>query len=314
MNRPYQYLFGPVPSRRLGRSLGVDLTPHKTCSFDCIFCQLGRTTNKTLARSEYVPTSEVIEELRHWIETDGHADYVTLAGSGEPTLHSHFGEVIDFVRSSTTVSVALLTNGSVLWDDEVRRAASLANVVKVSLSAWDQYSFEHLNRPCPGLELKSIVDGTWRLREQFRGELWIEVFVVSGVNTAGNDIAKIAELIGVIKPDRIQLNTAVRPPAESFVQAVPQEHLAKLAKSLGPSVELIADFSSDHSEKVRANEETILAMLARRPCTAEQIAEVFSMHRNEVSKYIGKLMHTGQLHAQQEAGDVYYFSRKGREK
>ena len=314
MTRNYRYLFGPVPSRRFGRSLGVDLTPHKTCSFDCIFCQLGRTTNKTLARKEYVPTSKVIEELHDWLGNDGHADYVTLAGSGEPTLHSRFGEVIDLVRSATTIPVALLTNGSMLLDADARQAAAGANVVKVSLSAWDQYSFEHINRPHPKLTLKSIVEGIWKLRELFGGELWIEVFIVSGVNSDPKDATKIAELLGAIQPDRIQLNTAVRPPAEGFVQAVPQEHLAKLAKLLGPSAEVIADFSSDNSKNVQANEQTILAMLARRPCTAEQIAKVFGMHRNEVSKYIGKLIRTGQIRAQHKAGEVYYLAEEGTDK
>ena len=300
------HLFGPVPSRRFGRSLGIDLTPYKTCSFDCIFCQLGRTTNNTLERREYISTSEVIEELRDWIENDGHADYITLAGSGEPTLHSRFGEVIDYVKSSTAIPVALLTNGSLLGDESVRHAASGAHVIKASLSAWDQHSFENINRPHPMLTLESVVEGILKLREQCSGELWIEVFVVPDLNTAQDDIGKISEIIGKIRPDRVQLNTAVRPPAEASVQTAPQEQLTKLAKWLGPSVELIADYSSDHSQNVRANEQTILAMLDRRPCTAEEIAKVFSMHRNEVSKYIGKLLGTGQIHARRKAGDVYY--------
>ena len=142
--KQYQHLFGPVPSRRFGRSLGVDLTPYKTCTFDCIFCQLGRTTNQTFDRKEYVPVREVIDELDNWIKSSGEADYITLAGSGEPSLHSRFGEVIEFVRRSSSVPVALLTNGSLLKYADVRTAASNANVVKVSLSAGTQALFEYI--------------------------------------------------------------------------------------------------------------------------------------------------------------------------
>ena len=129
MQAKYRYLFGPVPSRRFGRSLGVDLTPYKTCCHDCVFCQLGRTTNKTIRRREYVPTERVIEELKHWLSSDGQADYITLSGSGEPTLHTGFGKILDFIRTNTDIPAALLTNGAMLYLPAVRQAASTANVV-----------------------------------------------------------------------------------------------------------------------------------------------------------------------------------------
>ena len=310
MSKPYKYLFGPVPSRRLGLSLGVDLTPYKTCSFDCIFCQLGRTTNKTIERKEYVPTPAVTEELHDWLENDGRADYITLAGSGEPTLHSAFGELIDSVKSVTTFPVALLTNGSLLGDSDVREAAARADVVKVSLSAWDQFAFEHVNRPHPDVTLRSIVDGTWMLREMLAGELWIEVFIAWGMNSVPKDVSKIADLIKPLRPDKIQLNTAVRPPAESFVEAAPEEHLLKLADLFEPAAEVIADFASSGAPLVAANEEGVLGMVARRPCTMDQIVGAFGLHRNELSKYIGKLMRTGQIETRSERGETYYVARR----
>ena len=263
----------------------------------------------TLARTEYVPTLGVIGELHEWIENDGQADYISLAGSGEPTLHSGFGKVIDFVRSATSVPVALLTNGSMLHYAEVRQAAAGANVVKLSFSAWDQSSFEHLNRPHCDLKIKHITEGASAFRKMFSGELWIEVFIVRGVNSVPEEVAKIAELIKPLQPDRIQLNTAVRPPAEGFVKAVPEKHLRELAELFDPPAEVIAEFSSAQSPNVKVNEQTILAMLVRRPCTAEQIAKVFGMHRNELSKYIGKLIRTGQIRAEQKAGSVYYLKQ-----
>ena len=184
MTRKYKHLFGPVPSRRLGRSLGVDLTPHKTCTLDCIFCQLGRTTNKTLDRREYAPVQHVESELDAWIKEGGKADRVTLAGSGEPTLHTCFGDVLQFVRDRTDIPTALLSNGTLFWQSAVREAAKRADMVKLSLSAWDQFSFEHINRPHPDLKFSRIVDGYRAFRRGFRGKLWIEVVLILGTNSA----------------------------------------------------------------------------------------------------------------------------------
>ena len=308
-NGSYKHLFGPVPSRRLGRSLGVDMVPFKTCSYDCVFCQLGRTTNKTTERKEYVSSSEIIDELRDWIKKGGEADYITIAGSGEPTLNSKFGEVIDFIKSNTDIPVALLTNGSLLDDADVRKSATKADVVKVSLSGWDKTLFECINRPASDLNIKNSIEGLQKLREMFSKQLWIEVFMVWGVNSTPADVSKIADIIKTIKPDKIQLNTAVRPPAEDFVKAVPKDRLAKLAKLFEPEAEVIAEFSSMQSERVQTSEQTILAMLERRPCTSDQIAEVFGMHRNEVAKYIGKLMRTGKIQSKNESSGTFYTTR-----
>lgn len=305
--RKYRYLFGPVPSRRFGRSLGVDLTPHKTCSFDCIFCQLGRTTCKTVTRKEYVPNESVIEEIDDWMSRDGNADYITLSGSGEPTLHSRFGDVIEFIRTITKIPVALLTNGTMLHHPEVRTAASHANVVKVSLSAWDQFSFEHINRPCSEIDFSQLTEGERLFRTQFDGEIWMEIFLLWGMNSTPADVGKIAALAKAIGPDRIQLNTAVRPPSEEFAEALPKEHMEKLAKLFDPLAEVIAEFNTKQAPEIQANEDTILAMLQRRPCTIQQISGALGLHINEVSKYAGKLLRTRRIREEQKnGGDVYY--------
>ncbi len=189
----YKYLFGPVPSRRFGRSLGVDLTPYKTCSLDCVFCQLGRTTKKTVHRQEYVPTEASWPNWESGLKTDGQADYITLSGSGEPTLHSRFGEVLEFIRAKTTIPAVLLTNGTMLQFPEVREAAATANVVKVSLSAWDQASYGWVNRPHPQLQFDQLVKGQKDFRAQFKGQLWMEVFLVAGMNSMPADVSKIAD-------------------------------------------------------------------------------------------------------------------------
>ncbi|WP_319409185.1 radical SAM protein [uncultured Desulfosarcina sp.] len=302
---PYRYLFGPVPSRRFGRSLGIDLTPHKTCSLDCVFCQLGRTTRKTLERKAYVPTAAVIDEIDDWLQTDGDADYLTLSGSGEPSLHAEFGRVLAHLRGQPIPSV-LLTNGTLLSLPEVRDAAALAQVVKVSLSAWDQKSFEWVNRPHPQLDFGSFFEGLKQFRSVFGGQLWLEVFLLSGINAMAGDVKKIAALSRELKPDRIHLNTIARPPAEDFAAAVPRVRLEELAGLFDPPAQIAAGFSSQRSKTIEANEETILAMLKRRPCTIKHIEAAFGMHINEVSKYLGVLLEKKQIHADRKNQAVYY--------
>jgi wyosine [tRNA(Phe)-imidazoG37] synthetase (radical SAM superfamily) len=307
----YKYLFGPVPSRRFGRSLGVDLTPYKTCSLDCVFCQLGRTTEKTVTRQEYVPTDNVLAELAEWVETDGQADYITLSGSGEPTLHSGFGKVLEFIRSKTAIPAVLLTNGTMLQLPEVRKAAACANVVKVSLSAWNQASYGWVNRPHNQLQFDQLVQGQKDFRAQFKGQLWMEVFLIAGMNSLPADVGKIADRAKKIGPDRIQLNTAVRPPAEDFVTALSEERMQALPLLFNPPAEIIAEFRATHANHIQANQATIFSMLLRRPCTAEQIADIFGMHLNEVSKYLGILMRTNQIRAERKKNTVYYAARAG---
>lgn len=302
----FRHLFGPVPSRRLGRSLGVDLTPFKTCTLDCIFCQLGHTTHRTLERKEYVPVTEITGEIRAWLTEGGKADYVTLAGSGEPTLHDRFGEVLQFVHEETAIPTALLSNGTLFWRPEVRKAAQRADVVKLSLSAWDSVSFGHVNRPHPDLKLRKIVDGYRAFRDEFRGKLWIEVFLVWGTNSVWRDVEKIAALVNGLAADEIHLNTAVRPPAEEFAFAMPQKEMESLTGLFRPVAKVIAEFAAEKSAEVAATEDTILAMLKRRPCTAAQMAEVFGMHLNEVSKYVGKLSRTGRIKARNSGREAYY--------
>lgn len=309
MSRDYTYLFGPVPSRRLGRSLGIDLTPFKTCSFDCVFCQLGPTPQPTLTRRAYVPTAAVTAELDAWLASGATADTITLAGSGEPTLHTGFGDVLRFIRDHSAAPTALLSNGTCFTLPEVRAAANHASIVKLSLSVWDQASFVRLNRPHPDLVFGEMLTGYQRFRDGFEGKLWIEVFLVPGINGEPGQVEQIATHVNRLAPDAIHLNTAVRPPAESF--AVPMSRLAmeQLAGLFHPTAIVTAEFPADQAPDIAANEETILAMLRRRPCTARQIADVFGMHLNEVSKYIGKLSRDARI-APLPGGEGYFAAAK----
>lgn len=306
MGKKYRYLFGPVPSRRFGRSLGVDLSKPKTCSLDCVFCQLGSTGSSSVERKEYVPTGDVISELKDWLKRDGQADYITLSGSGEPTLHSRFGEVLAFIREKSKIPALLLTNGSMLYLPEVREGASHASIVKASLSAWDDASYRLVNRPHPQLRFDLLVEGEKAFRAEYTGKLYLEVFLIKGMNARPEEVKKIAALAKEIAPDRVQLNTAVRPPAESYALPLTRDEMEGLSQLFDPKAEIIAQFKATHGSHFEANQDAILAMLKRRPCTAEQIAEVFGMHLNELSKYLGKLTGSRQIMAEQRNGLTYY--------
>ena len=299
------YVFGPVPSRRLGRSLGVDLVPFKTCTYDCIYCQLGRTDCKTVERKEWVPLEEVLAELRAKLST--RPDYITLSGSGEPTLFSRTGELIERIRAMTDVPVGVLTNGSLLWRKEVRRELLGANLVMPSLDAGDESMFHAVNRPHPDISFDRMLQGLIALRGEFHGEYWLEVFLLAGHTSIDAEAAKLARCVERIRPDRIQLNTVARPPAETYAAAVSPERMAELAAMFNPPGEVVADFRGIHGRgEFAAGREEILEMLRRRPCSLEDIAGGLDMHRNEVVKYVQDLTAAGLLAQSSRDGKTYF--------
>jgi len=257
-------------------------------------------------RAEYVPVAAVVDELDVWLKNGGQADIITFAGSGEPTLHSGIGEIIAHLKKQTQIPVAVLTNGSLLHLPEIRKSIALADIVKVSLSAWNDASLQTINRPASGLNFSSLVAGERQFRQEFSGQLWMEVFALDGINSSPEQMQQIAETAKTIAPDRIQLNTAVRPPSEAYVKAVVSGKLNELCHLFGNKAEIIADFNSAANPKVKADENAIFEMLQRRPCTAKQIADVFGMHLNEVAKFTGMLLKAGKIMAIERSGDTYY--------
>ena len=284
------HVFGPVPSRRLGRSLGVDLIPRKVCTFDCVYCQVGRTTQKIVAREVFVPVEIVLAEISAKLAHVPRPDYITLAGSGEPTLHAELGAIIAGIKRVTDVPVAVLTNGSLLHDPQVRKACGNADLMLPSLDAGDEDTFQKINRPAAGLTLKRIVDGMVAFRREYDGPIWLEVFLVAGVNSSPAHVRKIAALAQRIRPDRIQVNTAVRPTADSGVKALTEAELIELCKLLGPGAEVIADFRHVHEKPAfAARAEEVLAMIRRRPVTLDDIAAGLGIHTSEAAKYVAEL-------------------------
>jgi wyosine [tRNA(Phe)-imidazoG37] synthetase (radical SAM superfamily) len=299
------YIFGPVPSRRLGRSLGIDLVPFKTCTYDCIYCQLGRTTGKTMQRREWVPLDKVVEELK--TKLDSNPDYITLSGSGEPTLYSRLGELIATIQRITDVPVAVLTNGSLLWQEGVRSQLLKAQLIVPSLDAGNSVTFEAVNRPHPEISFGRMVDGLKRLRKEFRGEYWLEVFISGGYTGICAEVEKIAKYAKDIGPDRIQLNTVTRPPAEEYAFKVSRQQLEEYAKIFDPLAEVIADFHGTHSaQDFSATRDSVLEMLRRRPCSLDDITKGIGIHKNEAVKYIEDLLNQKTIEIVISSGKKFY--------
>ncbi len=304
------HIFGPVPSRRFGRSLGIDCNAPKTCTLDCVFCQLGPTNHLTTAPQEPVPVQDLLQEIKDWLDSDGQADVLTFSGSGEPTLHPGLGEIIEGIRSLCSMKILLLTNGTLLHRPAVRAAARKADMVKYSLSAWDQASFERINRPHPEITFEILLQGLKAFRPEFSGQLFQETFVIQGVNDTPAAMERIAAYARIIRPDRVQLNTAVRPPAQSWVQPVEADRLQQLAAHFDPPAEIIAEFHADRQPAVQTTTRHILDMLKRRPCTLEDVAHSFSLHPNEATKYLGRLVRRGAVQTETRGEDTYYRAKE----
>ncbi len=298
-------LFGPVPSRRLGRSLGIDLVPFKTCTYDCVYCQLGRTTNLTGERREYPNWEPIIAELREKLDT--RPDYITLSGSGEPTLCTGLGELIRHIRAITDIPIAILTNGSLLWRKDVRQELRQADLVIPSLDVGDEAKFRYINRPHESISFDQLIEGLIAFRREYRGAYWLEVLLLAGYTSVEAEVRKIAEWVRQIRPDRVHLNTVTRPPAESFAEPVPREHLTWLAVFFEPRAEVIADYAGHPRESEPAvSERDILEMLRRRPSSIQDIVAALGLHSNEAIKYVEHLCHRELIEPVVKPWGVYY--------
>lgn len=303
----YHYLFGPVSSRRLGRSLGVDIVPMKTCTQNCLYCQLGRDAELTLERKVYVPTEAVLDELRRRIDEGLQADYITFSGSGEPTLHSELGAMLDGVKALTDIPTAVITNGTLLFRPDVRRDCAKADVVMPSLDAGDEATFQRLNKPHPDLDFQTFVEGLRQFRDEYAGHIWLEVFFCAGINTDDDNIRNIGRLVETIRPDKIQLNTAVRPTTDAGAVLVPPEHLLEIARKIHPKAEIIADFgrhTAVPSRQIRESE--IIDIIGRHPCSLEDICKGLSADPDQIRPLIESLLRAGNITAETRNGTDYF--------
>ncbi len=301
------YIYGPVPSRRLGNSLGIDPILSKTCNYQCIYCQLGKTTNFTNKRMNYCPKEEIITELERAIELhEKTIDYITFVGSGEPTLYKDLKDLLLKVKEISKKPVCVITNGSLLDQKEVRDALMISDIVLPSLDAGDKKSFIKINRPHPSLQFKKIIQGFKSFNKIFTGKFWIEVMLIRGINDSKKELLKIKEKIDLISPDRIDINVPIRPPMEEWVK-IPEKSTLSLLNEIFidysninfPEEGKFSIYSSDF-------EKELISILQRHPMRQEQIIETFT------SKSLNKNMiisHLKQLKFQRKIKDIYYNNR-----
>jgi len=312
----YSHLFGPVPSRRLGMSLGVDLVPHKVCTLNCVYCECGRTTNLTLERREYVPVDEVLKELSHFFSGNPRPDYVTFSGAGEPTLNSRIGEVLTFIKAQQPgVPVAVLTNGSLLGDSGVRSEIRDADLVLPSLDAVSERTFRRLDRPFHTLDPQAYIRGLVDFRKEYSGKMWLEVMILPGYNDNEEDLKLLKEAFLEINPDRIQINTLDRPGTVEGLTPAAREDLEDIIEAWGlDNVEIIAAAPERKNiQSYRKDAETaILETIARRPCTLQDLGNILGTHINEVNKYLGVLEEEGKIETLREERGVFYRLKKDR--
>ncbi len=300
-------IFGPVPSRRLGFSLGVDVVPFKTCSLDCIYCQLGRTTNKTIQRKEHVASGSVLSEIEEVLRQGKRIDYVTFSGSGEPTLNSGIGKMISRIKKLTSIPVAILTNGTLLYQARIREDLMGADLVIPSLDAVTQGIFETVNRPHPSLKIEEVITGIDTFSQDFGGKVWLEIVLVKGINDSLEEIERVARVTGKMNLERIQLNTVVRPPAEEFAGPLSREDLENVKTVLGEKCEIIAEFKrpTQRAQEVDV-EKKILSMVKRRPLRLVDISRSLGLHRNEIIKYLEALEKKHEIRTKVHNNQVYY--------
>ena len=291
-----KYIFGPVPSRRLGLSLGVDLLPSKTCNMNCIYCELGRGDGPVCRIREYTPFQEIKEEIRRVsLENREGFDCLTLTASGEPTLHSRLGDLIEFAGDTCGKPVVVLTNAGLLGRDEIRHALRRADFVLPSLDAATPDTFRKINRPHPCVSLEEVIRGLSTLQQEMEGEMWLEMLFVRGINDSDEEVKALGRAVSRIQPDRVQLNTVVRPPAEDFARPVARRRMQEIRAELGEKAEIIVDFS----RKIRQGsplilESEILDTLKRRPLSSRDMKDLFGEYR-KVDEIISRMMQNGLI-------------------
>ncbi len=306
----YKHLFGPVPSRRLGMSLGVDLVPKKVCSLNCVYCEVGRTTTLTIDRKEYIKYNEVIEELTNYFNNNPDPDYITFSGYGEPTLNIRIGDIIQFIKQNKPgIPIAILTNGTLLYDKKVRAELMNADVVLPSLDAATEKVFLKINRPPKTLTLDKYIQGLITFRKEFTGKMWLEIFILPDYNDNEKELIALKKAILKIKPDSVQLNTLDRPGIKDNLRSATKEELQKIIDFWKLDyVEIIsAPLERKDIRSYRKDAETaIIETIARRPCTLDDLSKILGLHVHEINKYLDVLEAESKIEVVKLKRGIFY--------
>jgi len=264
------YIYGPVPSRRLGISLGISPIPKKTCNYSCVYCQLGRTDHMTNRPRDYFKVDDILIELETFLKKNIPFDIVAIVGEGEPTLYADLKTLILGIKKSVNKAVAVITNGALLYDKGVQSALNEADIVLPTLDAYDEQSFKKINRPIGQLSFQKVYQGLVEFSHQYKGQLWLEMMFVKNMNDSEEDVKKLKKKLESVHYDRLYLNTPVRPPAESFVECVTNTRMRQIARQLsGISIDLLVS-DGFHSE-IEDDIEAIKSIIKRHPMNQYEI-------------------------------------------
>lgn len=308
MKKKASHVYGPVPSRRFGLSLGVDLLPYKTCSLDCIYCQLGRSKTLTIQRNDFYPVDKILADVTHALETGPKPDVITLAGSGEPTLYKSLAELVKKLKKISDAPLMLLTNASLFYDPEVADAIQAIDILSPSLDACDEPTFERINRPEKTLHFDTVLTGLRTVLAHHPGEIHLEVMLVRGINDTDDQIEGMAKLLQSIRAHTIDINSPVRPPAYPGTLVCTADTLQKAQAAFGPRAKIIAGYKSDPEKTVARppEEQKILDLLARRPCTVKDLHEALGCHPNELMQMLEHAERDRKIARQLIEGELYY--------
>jgi wyosine [tRNA(Phe)-imidazoG37] synthetase (radical SAM superfamily) len=305
------YIFGPVPSRRLGLSLGVDPLASKSCNLNCVYCELGRSFKLTSERKLFVETDFIITELKQFFEKGGITDYVTISGSGEPTLALNLGELITEIKKITDKPLAVITNGVLLTDPQVRLELMNADVVMPSMDAFTPATYIKVNRPHGSIKMEKVIEGLRAFASEYKGRIWLEIMVVSGMNDSDNDMFEAKKVLDTIPNiEKIQINTVVRSRAEEYADPVKDLRLRELAMILGPRAEVIGKFTGSTIHTIDGIEDAMLEALKRRPMTAKDFEDAMGLKKIEIEMALGKLVQGGFVEKNHFSGmDFFKYSK-----
>lgn len=307
----YKNLFGPVTSRRLGLSLGVDLVPYKVCSLDCVYCECGSTTKLTTTRETFIETQLVVKELHDFLSQKPELNYITFSGSGEPTLAANFGEIAWYIKNNfPTYKLALLTNGTLFSDPQVRKEVSLCDLVVPSLDAVSEHVFKQVNRPATGLDVEKYLDGLLAFAKEYRGEIWLEIFIVPRVNDTAAELLLLKEFALEIAPQKIQLNVLDRPGAESWVETLSLEKLTAIIDFFAPlqaeAVGKVERTASATAISPQELEQLIVNFLRRRPATEEDLCQLTGLDKKAIKVFLHQKLAIGQFVVEEQTRGTFY--------
>ncbi|MBW2621575.1 MAG: radical SAM protein [Deltaproteobacteria bacterium] len=304
----FRFVFGPAPSRRLGVSLGLDLVPSKTCTLDCLYCEVGPTTARIMERFDLDMAASVLAELEAYLASPHpKLDFITLTGSGEPTLNAEIRRIIEGIKELTPVSVCVLTNGTLLSDPQVRRDLGGADLVVPSLDTVFPETFQRLNRPHPLLDVETIIQGIIKLRDEFSGSFWLEILLSKGINDSEEELAALRDAAEKINPDKIHINTVYRPPMDQSAQPLSEEELDRVKIFFGNKTQVAGSFAKRRPQQAREGAGAeILQLVGRRPCGMEELSSVLGLPLPEVRKAVEELKHNGAILQEVHAKDIFF--------